>query len=138
MQTELLQFNKEEVDYIWPMAEKYIDDACKGHGGYNASDVKRYIREGSMQLWMANAKESNKVICVCVTEIRKYPNFKVCDLRIAIGQEFHRWVDFMDKICEWAKRNGCRKMEIFARPGWERILKNKKFFKTHVQLEKEL
>tara|TARA_R100001015_G_C4606524_1_gene161594 strand:- start:869 stop:1285 length:417 start_codon:yes stop_codon:yes gene_type:complete len=138
MQTELLQFSKEEVDKIWPMAEKYITDACKSHGGYNASDIKQFLKSGAMQLWVALATENKKVICVCVTEIRKYPNFSVCDLRIAIGQDFNRWVDFMDTICAWAKKNGCRKMEIFARPGWERILKNKKFFKTHVQLEKEL
>jgi hypothetical protein len=29
-------------------------------------------------------------------------------------------------------------MEIFTRPGWERILKYKGFVKTHVQLEKPL
>jgi hypothetical protein len=29
-------------------------------------------------------------------------------------------------------------MEIFARPGWERILKSKGFTKTHVQIEKPL
>jgi len=29
-------------------------------------------------------------------------------------------------------------MEIFTRPGWEKILKHKGFIKTHVQLEKAL
>jgi hypothetical protein len=29
-------------------------------------------------------------------------------------------------------------MELFTRPGWERILKKKQFKKTHVQLEKTL
>jgi hypothetical protein len=29
-------------------------------------------------------------------------------------------------------------MEVFARPGWERILKHKGFVKTHVQIEKKL
>jgi hypothetical protein len=27
---------------------------------------------------------------------------------------------------------------VFARPGWERILKHKGFVKTHVQIEKKL
>jgi N-acyl-L-homoserine lactone synthetase len=44
----------------------------------------------------------------------------------------------MDIICKWAKLNNCKKMEIFTRPGWERILKHKGFIKTHVQLEKNL
>jgi hypothetical protein len=29
-------------------------------------------------------------------------------------------------------------MEIFTRPGWEKLLKHKGFVKTHVQLEKVL
>jgi hypothetical protein len=29
-------------------------------------------------------------------------------------------------------------MEVHTRPGWERVLKPKGFFKTHVQLEKIL
>jgi N-acyl-L-homoserine lactone synthetase len=62
----------------------------------------------------------------------------VCDLRITTGEQFERWFNYMDQICEWARKEGCKKMEIFARPGWERILKHKGFRKTHVQIEREL
>ena len=29
-------------------------------------------------------------------------------------------------------------MELYARPGWERVLKPKGYVKTHVQLDKEI
>ena len=29
-------------------------------------------------------------------------------------------------------------MELFARPGWEKIMKNKNYKRTHVVLEKQL
>ena len=38
----------------------------------------------------------------------------------------------------WAKGKGCKKMELFARPGWSKLMKTKGYEKTHVQLEKEL
>lgn len=138
MQTELVSFTKDQVDKVWPLAEKLVSDACEEHGGYNANDILEYLKAGLMQLWMAIDGESNKVICVCVTEIRQYPNFKVCDLRITTGEQYDRWFNYMDQICEWARSEGCKRMEIFARPGWERILKHKGFNKTHVQLEKDL
>ena len=138
MQTELVNFTKDQVEKVWPLAEKLVDAACKEHGGYDATDILEFLKGGHMQLWMAIDGEDNKVICVCVTEIRQYPNFKVCDLRITTGEQYERWFGYMDQICKWAKSEGCKKMEVFARPGWERILKSRGFSKTHVQLEKEL
>ena len=91
-----------------------------------------------MQLWIAYDSKLNKVKCVCVTEIRQYPNYKVCDCKITTGTDYKSWVDFMDNVVNWARSLGCKKMEIFTRPGWERILKNKGFVKTHIQLEKPL
>jgi len=137
MPTELVNFNKGEVEKVWPLAKELVQKACQTNGGFNAEHILEFLKEGTMQLWMA-IDEDNKVICCCVTEIRQYPNFKVCDLRITTGEQFERWVDYMDNICEWAKSNGCKKMEVFARPGWERILKHKGFKKTHVQIEREL
>jgi N-acyl-L-homoserine lactone synthetase len=91
-----------------------------------------------MQLWVAWDNEEKKVRCVCITEIKQYPKYKVCGCKITTGNSFKQWVDFMDYVMEWAKEEGCRKMEIHTRPGWERILKPKGFFKTHVQLERIL
>jgi len=138
MQTELVNFSKEEVHKVWPLAEKLVQKACETNGGFDAKHILEYLKEGTMQLWMAIDKDTNAVLCVCVTEIRQYPNFKVCDLRITTGNDYERWYDYMDSICKWAKSNGCKKMEVFARPGWERILKSKGFVKTHVQIEREL
>lgn len=137
MQTDLVQFNKDEVDKVWSLAEPWVQKACETNGGFDAKHILEFLKSGHMQLWMAIG-EDNKVFCVCVTEIRQYPNFKVCDLRITTGEQYERWVGFMDSICKWARQNGCKKMEVFARPGWERILKQQGFRKTHVQIEKEL
>ena len=82
--------------------------------------------------------ETNEVICVCVTEIRKYPNYSVCDTKIVTGKRYKEWFDYVDKISEWAKEQGCKKMEIFSRPGYVSMFKEKGYSATHVQVEKEL
>jgi hypothetical protein len=138
MQPELINFSKDQVEKVWPLAKNLVQKACQTNGGFDETHILEFLKSGHMQLWLVINKEDNKVLCVCVTEIREYPKFKVCDIRIATGEQYKLWFNYMDQICEWAKSNGCKKMEIFARPGWERIFKNKGFTKTHVQIEREL
>ena len=46
--------------------------------------------------------------------------------------------DQVDKVAEWAKEQGCKKMEIFSRPGYVPLFKQKGYVATHIQVEKEL
>ena len=134
-----VKFEAERVKEVWILVKDLIQKACDYSDGFaDAEDFKKWLEQGTMQLWVAWDNEEKKVRCVCITEVKQYPKYKVCGCKITTGNSFKRWVDFMDYVMEWAKEEGCRKMEIHTRPGWERILKPKGFFKTHVQLERML
>ena len=136
--TTLVQFTKGEVDKIWPLVKKLVQKACVRAGGFvNEEHIKEYCKQDKMQLWVV-ITENNEVLCVCVTEIREYPNYKVCDTKIVTGKRYKDWFHYVDKIAEWAKKQGCKKMEIFSRPGYVRMFKEKGYVETHVQVEKEL
>jgi len=134
-----VKFEAGKVKDVWILVKDYIQKACDFSDGFaDAEDFKKWLEQGTMQLWVAWDNDEKKVKCVCITEIKQYPKYKVCGCKITTGSSFKKWVDFMDFVMEWAKEEGCRKMEIHTRPGWERILKPKGFFKTHVQLERML
>ena len=134
-----VKFEAEKVKEVWILVKDLIQKACDYSDGFaDAEDFKKWLEQGTMQLWVAWDNEEKKVRCVCITEVKQYPKYKVCSCKITTGNSFKQWVDFMDYVMEWAKEEGCRKMEIHTRPGWERILKPKGFFKTHVQLERIL
>jgi len=134
-----VKFEAERVKEVWILVKDLIQKACDYSDGFaDAEDFKKWLEKGTMQLWVAWDNEEKKVKCVCITEVKQYPKYKVCGCKITTGNSFRQWVDFMDYVMEWAKEEGCRKMEIHTRPGWERILKPKGFFKTHVQLERML
>jgi len=134
-----VKFEAEKVKEVWILVKDLIQKACDFSDGFaDAEDFKKWLEQGTMQLWVAWDNEEKKVKCVCITEIKRYPKYKVCGCKITTGNSFKKWVDFMDFVMEWAKQEGCRKMEIHTRPGWERVLKSKGFFKTHVQLERML
>ena len=138
MTTNLIQFSKEEIDKVWPLAKELVHKACIRAGGFTSEEhIKENCKQGTMQLWLA-VTDTNEILCVGVTEIRDYPNYKVCDAKIVTGKRYKEWFDQIDKVAEWAKEQGCKKMELFARPGWEKIMKPKGYVKTHVQIEKDL
>lgn len=134
-----VKFEAERVKEVWILVKDLIQKACDYSDGFaDAEDFKKWLEQGTMQLWVAWDNEEKKVKCVCITEVKQYPKYKVCGCKITTGSSFKQWVNFMDYVMEWAKEEGCRKMEIHTRPGWERVLKPKGFFKTHVQLERML
>ena len=138
MTTNLIQFSKEEIDKVWPLAKELVHKACIRAGGFISEEhIKEHCKQGTMQLWLATT-EDNEVLCVGVTEIRKYPNYSVCDAKIVTGKRYKEWFDQIDKVAEWAKEQGCKKMEIFSRPGYVPLFKKKGYVATHIQVEKEL
>jgi hypothetical protein len=103
---ELILFNKEEIDGIWNLAKDLVHKACIRAGGFiDEKHVKEHCKQGTMQLWLV-VTETNEVLCVCVTEIRKYPNYNVCDTKIVTGKQYKEWFHYVDKIAEWAKDTG--------------------------------
>jgi len=137
---ELLRIWKHnEVDKIWIMVKDYIQAALDRSGGYaDHEHIKDQIKKNLMQLWVVWSEKDKKVYAVGVTELKQYPKYKTMNFRILTGEERVHWFEFLDAMETWAKSQGVKKMELYARPGWERLLKPKGYVKTHVQLDKVL
>ena len=138
MKTELIKFNKEEIEGVWNLAKDLVHKACIRAGGFvDEKHIKEFCKQGTMQLWLV-VNESNSVLCVCVTEIRDYPNYKVCDTKIVTGKNYKDWFHYVDDIAKWAKTQGCKKMEIYSRRGYVPMFKARGYKATHAQVEKDL
>jgi hypothetical protein len=135
---ELILFNKEEIDGIWNLAKDLVHKACIRAGGFvDEKHIKEFCKQGTMQLWLV-VTETNEVLCVCITEIRNIliTVFVILKLLLvnSIKNGFTMWI----KLLKWAKDQGCKKMEIFARPGYVPMFKERGYLATHVQVEKKL
>jgi hypothetical protein len=86
-------------------------------------------------LWL---QKLTKFFASVLQKLGKYPNYSVCDTKIVTGKQYKEWFHYVDKIAEWAKDQGCKKMEIFARPGYVPMFKERGYLATHVQVEKKL
>lgn len=113
-------------------ARPFIEAALEYAGGtHNFDDVVAGLVSGEMQLWATDT-------AAVVTEIQTYPRLKVCHFFLA-GGDMARLAHFQRVIAEWAKSQGCARITLAGRRGWERtFLKGEGYAPTLTTLSKEL
>lgn len=104
------------------------------NGLWTAADFADQIRNRDRQLWIA---VDDVVKAVCLTAISDDRQKTVCVTHCA-GEDYRLWAHFLMFIGGWAKEIGSERLEVTARPGWERVLKPFGLKKTHVMLEMRL
>lgn len=135
--TSLLGVKAEEIDAVWGSVAELIAKALD-HGGnrFTLGDIYKALVERDMQLWVA-VDRAAEVLGLAITEIRHYPNRKVCAVLICTGRDAKLWLDHVDGIMAWAKAEGCQTFEAWSRKGWARLFKGR-LKMTHVMLERDL
>jgi hypothetical protein len=124
------------VHVYWARARPWIEAAlaCGEFPKDSPESIYERLTSAGAQMWLG--LDGERIKALLLSEILIYPERKVCYLFLCTGQEFENWLRFLDNIEKWAKEVGCSSMELKARGGWEKVLKNYK--RTHVVLEKEL
>jgi hypothetical protein len=129
----------ETVDQVWPLIEARIEEAClTSREKETAFDVRRDARYGERQVWVIWDGDAKEVLAVVVTQLINHPRKRTCRINICVGEQRERWQHHIRIIENWARENGCRGMELMARPGWSRVLKQHGYDTTHHMVEKDL
>ena len=136
---DLILFKPEEIDKIWPLVKDKVQAAFdRNHNFRDHTDVKKNCKNGVEQLWVIADKKDN-VHGVCITQIMQQPNYNVGLVRIATGHDLPLWVDKINEFENWASNKfGCKKIEIYGRPGWKKMLTPLGYEFSHVQMDKFL
>lgn len=125
----------EEIEYWWPKVVDQITSALeRGFQKEKPEHIKRALLLQDAQLWVC--LEEMQIKAVGVTTIMDHPCRKTCRLKIVTGEDRGGWEMNILLIQDWARSIGCKSMELIARPGWKRVLKDYEF--THAVLEKDL
>jgi len=140
---ELVRIPIQELEQVWSLVEKDIKSALAYSGQLTDSDfVFDTLKEGKFQLWVLWDKKQSKAVDkyfgVVVTEIIKRKFGKVCHIYIMTGKQRTKWQHLITKVEDFAKQEGCKMMELIARPGWQRVLDDYGYKRTHVVLEKQI
>ena len=140
---KLVSIPIEELDKVWSMVEKDIKSALAYSGQLTDSDfVYETAKQGKFQVWVIWDKDekitTNKYYGVVVTEIIKRKHGKVCHVYIVTGRQMSKWQHLISEIEKFAEDKDCKRMELIARPGWQKVYNNYGYKRTHVVLEKQI
>ena len=127
---EVLEIYSQTLDTYWDLCDFMLREGLKYDGDpMSIEDLKKCIKEGSMQLYMmfgSDDAKGYKVFGVCVTRIMMLPNFKQCEVILLKGEKRELWQDELANTIEkLAKETGCKRIAVHARPGWQPFLKTK-------------
>ena len=128
----------DKVKQVWSIVVKDIADALARSNAYaRAEHIKKDILDNKMQLWILWDSETKEYYGVCVTEIIQRPLQRCLNIKIMKGRHRDKWEHLIKHVEEFAWHNNCDLLELVARPGWKKILKQYGNKESHVLLEKK-
>ena len=140
---ELVKVPTEELDKVWGLIEKDIKQSLLYSGQLSNSEfVLKTAKEGKFQIWIlwdkAQKTSVEKYFGVVITELVEKPLGKVCHIFMMTGRQRHKWQYLVKDIEKFAKEEKCSMMELITRPGWQKVLNQFGYKRTHVVLEKQI
>lgn len=104
---------------IWPIAAPYIEKAFKRNDHMMPDALLHELRAGEKILWIAS--DGERVYGAIVTGIFQMNTGKLCKMLDCGGEEMPQWLHLRATIEEYAKAEGCDRLLIEGRPGWQRL-----------------
>lgn len=140
---KLVNIPSSNLDDVWSLVKKDISEALSYSGNHtDAQFVYDCIKEKKMQLWVVWDKDKpttlEKYYGVVVTEVVQRKLKRSCQIFIMTGKHRQKWQHLISVLEDFAEEQECQQMELFARPGWQKILQNYNYKRTHVVLEKPI
>ena len=116
---------KHEVTDVWndvkDLVAKTNDDVL------NEKDILEYLKAGHFILWIGTETDSDNILFAMTLHFAYYPKHKMCRVATIAGERMKDWVDeTLLELENWAKAQGCDYMDMYARRGWKKILKEYK------------
>jgi hypothetical protein len=84
-------------------------------------------------LWLA---WSGRIDAAATTILTQTDTRKVCVLTACGGRDMRRWLELLEQIEAYARAEGCSRIRIFGRKGWQRMLEN--YHVSNIVLERKL
>lgn len=118
---------------VWPFVERFIDAAYEAVGRVTP-DVLTWLEEGHGLLWVVS--DGERIVAAATTSIEARRSGKICRVGGCGGVGMDTWLQHLGAIEDYARGEGCFKVEVEGRKGWVRALHG--YQVQHVSLEKRL
>lgn len=119
---------------VWPMVEPLID-AAYAEVDQITPDVLSWLEAQKGLLWIAT--DGLRVFAACTTSLERRRSGLACRIVACTDESgVSEWKRHLPAIEQYARREGCVKIEVSGRQGWSRVLPG--YAPKTVSLEKRL
>jgi len=140
----LIRIEANAVDIIWPHVEDLLQSAINFNlGEFTIEDIKEYLLNGRMNLWVVNNQEDGTILAA-VTEFIQYPREKRLGI-LLVGAKKNTIMKWFKQcwqedsgLLAFARENDVKRFEVLARDGWIRLLPKIGFKKYCTVLTREV
>ena len=115
---------KHEINTVWNDVKDLI--AKTNDEILNEEDILEYLKTGYYILWIATEPDSDAIVGAMTIEYSYYPRYKMCRVVTIAGERMSDWIEDLYMLEDWAKAQGCAYMDMYARRGWKKVLKEYK------------
>jgi len=115
---------KHEINTLWNDVKDLI--AKTNDDVLNEKDVLEYLKAGHYILWIATVTNSDAIVAAMTVEYVHYPRHKMCRVVTIAGDRMSEWIGDLNMLEDWALAQGCAYMDMYARRGWKKVLKEYK------------
>ncbi len=93
-----------------------------------------------MLVWLAMKPHAKTFIAMVITELVDFSRMRVLRIILANGLKGHlrEWLALLPALEEWAKVEGCQRVEIQGRKAWEKLGEPRGYGFEHLVVSKEL
>lgn len=131
----LIAVDPKRAQEIWPAARPLIERAYKDGDQDVPPTILHDLTKGRRVLWLAVDGEEN-IIAAMLTQLFQMNSGKMLKMQECGGERMHEWKHLRRRIEDYAKAEGCTRVLVEGRPGWERIMPD--YERVAVVLEKRL
>jgi hypothetical protein len=120
------RISEQHLESAWIDAMPWIEKALGevNHDHAELIHIQKGLMAGFLQLWsIQDKRKANFPICFLITELHCIGEFKTLIVRWLAGVEMAEWINEITLLEQIAEREGYHKVEIWGRPGWEKVLK---------------
>jgi len=105
---------------LWHIIEPILRRATNRAPAYEPIDILQLVMAGRMTLFVIT--EDDKVIAVCVTELKQHPRLRVLEVPFIAGTGLKRWHGRLLEVLDaQAEALQCSDILGFLRRGWQRF-----------------
>lgn len=109
------------------------------YGEIQYQDLQQMVAREQVQVWFVFNSVGDDLVAVATTQVVGYPQFKALRVITLGGVNMSQWARSLDDaLIDFAKENGCRRMEAFGRKGLAHKLEELAFTVMYTAYGKEL